>query len=63
MTTTEYTERLNNTWFKEAKTEKMEPFRQRYKSLEWCDAEDQNPCRVVMSEEEEVEEKEIRLSL
>ena len=35
----------------------MEPIHQRYKSLEWCDAEDQNPCRGVVSEEEEEEKK------
>jgi hypothetical protein len=38
----------------EAETTKLEPTRQRQKSLEWSIAIDQNSCRVVVSEEEEI---------
>jgi hypothetical protein len=31
----------------------LDPARYRGKSLEWSGAEDQNSCRVVVSEEEE----------
>jgi len=48
-------ERWSNKWFKEGKTEKMDPARYRWKSLEWSGAEDQNSCRVVVSEEEDTE--------
>jgi len=38
--------------YKEAKPEKSESKRQRQKSMEWSDAEDQYPFRVAVSEEE-----------
>jgi len=44
---------ISNKLFKQAKTEKLEPRRQRQKSVEWSGAENQKPWRVVASELEQ----------
>lgn len=50
-TAKEEMERWSNKWFNEAKTEKLEPIGEKYRSLELSGAEDQKPCKFVVPEE------------
>jgi hypothetical protein len=52
-TAKEKMEEWSDKWFKETRTEKLEPNIQLQKSLEWSGAKEQNPSTIVDSEDEE----------